>query len=47
MAETQVKIIPVEEYQALFRELLRDELKITLKPRQPIDLFEEELRILV
>lgn len=43
----QITVVPLEQFQALFRELLRDELKLTLHPRQSHDMFEEELRVLV
>lgn len=47
VVQAKTTSISMDDYKELYKELMRDELKITLAPRHPEDIFEEELRILV
>lgn len=42
----ELTAIPIQQYQTLFYELMRDEIQMVL-PRDPNDMFSEELRVLI
>lgn len=47
VGDSNVSVITQEQYESLFRQLLRDQLTITLHPRQRLSFVDEELKILV
>lgn len=42
----ELTAIPIQQYQALFYELMRDEIQMIL-PRDHNDMFSEELRVMI